>query len=208
MTKPLARFEFDKWKVKRELAAFGKLLGGRDERTGGAGRHPAFLQEEPSPRRPRRLLLSSVDCRARLVEAGIRRCRAHVCDLVVGQETTEAFSVVEFEDAKKGSVFKAQRGDRVPEWSPRLSRGFDQIVDWLCALDSIRHSDLFRAAFGSSLATFRGYLVIGRRGWLSAPLQQRLRWRSQKVTVDGSPVSILTYDELRGLLAFRASVLS
>jgi len=34
-------------------------------------------------------------------------------------------------------------------------------------------------------------------------MRERLAWRSQKVHVDGSPVMIATYDELRDMLATR-----
>jgi hypothetical protein len=208
MTKPLPRFTFDKRKVKKELAAFDKLLGDETKE----------LEEKVDilPFFKRHLHLSALVgcCRHSLIalpdlmkhEYGV--VGAHVCDLVVGQETTNAFCVVEFEDAKKSSVFKAQRGDRVPEWSPRLGKGFDQILDWLCALDGIRHSDLFRHAFGTSLASFCGLLVIGRRGRLTTPLRERLLWRSQKVHVDGGPVTILTYDDLRDLLALHVEMLT
>lgn len=111
--------------------------------------------------------------------------------------------MIEFEDAHETSIFSRKRGDRLPEWSPRLGHGFDQIVDWFCALDSVRQSDLFRTIFGSSQATFRALLVIGRRGHLDALAQARLRYRSQQVQVAGSPVTILTYDDLRDRLASR-----
>jgi hypothetical protein len=204
MSKPLPHFDFDLRQARTELTAFDALLGeGETKELEEASDILPFFKSHPH-------LAALIGCCSDpgigspdLMKPEYGVVGTHVCDLVVGQEAASAFSAVEFEDAKATSVFKKQRGGRVPDWSPRLGRGFDQIVDWFCALDSIRHSELFRTVFGSSLATFSGLLVIGRRGHLSDAARARLRWRSQKVQVAGCPVAIITYDELRDRLATR-----
>ncbi len=209
MTKPLPRFAFDKRKAKADLAAFTRLLGeGETKPLEEAADILPFFKAHPHLAaligRCCHPLITPPD----LMKAEYGVVGAHVCDLVVGNEASSAFCVVEFEDAKPTSVFKKQRGDRVPEWSPRLGHGFDQILDWFCALESIRHSELFRTVFGSSMATFRAFLIVGRRGGLDGPARARLLYRSRKVQIDGCPVSVITYDELREQLALEVEMAS
>ena len=51
-------------------------------------------------------------------------------DLVVGDSRSKNFLFVEFEDAKRFSVFKKASGRSTPDWANRVEHGISQIIDW------------------------------------------------------------------------------
>lgn len=117
------------------------------------------------------------------------------CDLAIGQSRDGHFCFVEFEDARRNSIF--QRGTKgTPDWATRLEHGFSQIVDWFYVLADITQTKHFRNNFGTDLADWCGRLVIGRDAFLNPDERDRLRWRSLNTAVAGKPVSIVTFDEL------------
>ncbi|QTA86587.1 Shedu anti-phage system protein SduA domain-containing protein [Desulfonema magnum] len=50
-------------------------------------------------------------------------------DLAVGDSYSKAYCFVEFEDAKKDSVFRKVANRATTEWSPRFEHGLSQLVD-------------------------------------------------------------------------------
>ncbi len=50
-------------------------------------------------------------------------------DLVVGNNKSRKFVLVEFEDGNHDSLFRGGRS-QYRHWSPRLEHGFGQIIDW------------------------------------------------------------------------------
>ena len=53
------------------------------------------------------------------------------CDVASGDSETNAYTLVEFEDAQEYSVLtKLEVGKTVKRWSPRFEHGFSQLVDW------------------------------------------------------------------------------
>ncbi len=109
-------------------------------------------------------------------------------DVLLGSKKVNRFCVVEFEPGEPDAIFKVQPARKNPEWSARFEHAFSQIVDWFYTLESIKHSDLFRGAFGSSLASYMGLLVVGRKGHLGKGMPERLRWRSLNTLVAGRSV--------------------
>ncbi len=116
-------------------------------------------------------------------------------DLVVGDSKRHSFCLVEFEDAKPGSIFR-NSGRSTSTWSSRFEIGFSQIVDWLWKVDDVRNTAQARAIFGSDTFEFLGILVIGRDEFLSPLELARLNWRSSKVNVDSKQIICMTYDQL------------
>ena len=52
-------------------------------------------------------------------------------DLVVGDNVTNSYCFIEFEDARKNSIF-AQVGKKANlDWASRYNKGNSQIIDWL-----------------------------------------------------------------------------
>jgi hypothetical protein len=84
-----------------------------------------------------------------------------------------------------------------PDWSPRLERGFSQIIDWFYLLADNQKTHQFKSFFSIDLANYCGLLILGRDGFLTTgDMRHRLRWRSQNTLVAGKQVHILTFDEL------------
>ncbi len=119
------------------------------------------------------------------------------CDLVVGDSRTHVFGFVEWEEATAASLFRQQGRKATPEWSGRLERGFSQLVDWFWKLEDMPRTDEFEARFGSRHAQYFGLVVIGRDEHLQHPREQnRWKWRSHKVSINGRAVRLVTYDQV------------
>jgi len=116
-------------------------------------------------------------------------------DIVVGDDKSNSYCLIEFEDASKDSIFKSN-GRGITEWSDRYSHGFDQIIDWLWILDDFKKTSRSRAIFGTDNFKIHGILVIGRDAFISAEDKTRLDWRQNKQMVDSNKVTVLTFDQL------------
>ena len=123
------------------------------------------------------------------------------CDLVVGDSSSHTYLLVEFEDAKMGSLFR--KGKYAPEWSPRIEHGFSQVIDWFWKLGDFEKSDDYEHRFGVKRASFHGLVVVGRNEKLSDREKGRLKWRQDHVVVDSKKVSVVTFDQLAADLDFR-----
>lgn len=124
------------------------------------------------------------------------------CDLAIGDAVRHTFLLIEFEDAKKNSLFVAN-GKYAPDWSPRLEHGFSQVIDWFWKLEDLKRTEDFTHKFGANEATFHGLVIIGRADTLSDREKKRLRWRQDHVVVNSNKVSIKSFDQLLNDLEFR-----
>lgn len=122
------------------------------------------------------------------------------CDWCVGDSAGRSYAFVEFEDARANSVF-ADGPKYHAEWGRRFEHGFSQLVDWFWAVDQYRDTIDFQRRFGTGPVQFVGILVIGRRRFLSPDQVARLRWRVEKVWVNGHKVYCQTFDDLYDHLA-------
>ena len=96
-----------------------------------------------------------------------------VCDLVVCDSVQRAVCLVEFEDAKSGSIFK--KGKRLTsEWSWRFEHGWSQIFDWYYILEDLKQTNTIRDTFGFQVESWMGLLIIGRDQFLSDSERDRL----------------------------------
>lgn len=116
-------------------------------------------------------------------------------DLVVGDSKSNRYCLIEFEDAKKSSVFKPHKKGS-PDWSSRFEHGFSQLVDWFCMIDDMMHTKKSTLTFGNEVASFMGVLVIGRDQFLGQSERERLAWRVNKVTINTNKIVCVTYDQL------------
>lgn len=116
-------------------------------------------------------------------------------DLVVGDSNRRSYCFIEFEDAKKESIFK-HNGRTTSEWSPRFEHGYSQIVDWLWKVEDFRQTSQARAIFGDDAFAFMGMLVIGRDQFLQPEERTRLKWRMEKVVVNSQKIVCVTLDQL------------
>lgn len=117
------------------------------------------------------------------------------CDFVVGDFEKHAYCFVEFEDARKNSVFsKGRRG--TSKWGTRFEQGFSQIVDWAYKLADAEDTDAFEDRFGSRKIEPFHMLVIGRSDFITSSEFKRLEWRRKYVLVNSNHIRCMTYDQL------------
>ena len=124
-------------------------------------------------------------------------------DLIVGDSVTNSYLLVEFENGSPESVFKKKPGKATPDWAPRFECAFSQLVDWLWKLDDMRSTADFVHAFGNRQAKFQGLIIIGKDMQLDSQSASRLKWRVDRVVVDSSFVSCISFNDLASDLDFR-----
>jgi hypothetical protein len=124
-------------------------------------------------------------------------------DLAVGDHVTCAFTLVEFEDGRPGSMF-VQRARQRTEWSTRCEHGLSQLTDWLWLLDEQAQAHVFEEVFGARPETTTVVLVIGRDSSLSAADRRRLEWRRDHVVINSQHLYCCTFEELLRDLRWRA----
>jgi hypothetical protein len=69
-------------------------------------------------------------------------------------------------------------------------------VDWFFSFDDHKNSAGFTKNFGYGHIEFFGLLLIGRSGHLSEHERTRLRWRSDRVSVNTHRIYCRTFDDL------------
>jgi hypothetical protein len=117
-------------------------------------------------------------------------------DLVIGDQASGNYLLVEFENAAPDSLFKAV-GDKVtPEWSRRYEQSFSQVVDWFWKLSDSEHTTDFRNRFGQGYTGFQALIVIGRLQGLSDREFHRFKWRREQISVGSKKIHVVTFDEL------------
>ncbi len=129
------------------------------------------------------------------------------CDLAVGEWARGAYCFIEFEDAKRESVFQKQGAKVTREWGRRFDHGYSQIIDWVHKLDGRSPSNDLLARFGRHEINFETVLVIGKDEHLDAGEKQRLTWRNDNVAVNTKKIFCMTYDELLSQFAVRLTAL-
>jgi len=116
-------------------------------------------------------------------------------DFAIGDSSNKTYCFIEFEDAKKESIF-VQNGKKCKlEFSSRLEHGFSQVIDWFYKLDNQSHTDL-EERFGSHVINYEGILIIGRDKYLDTTLKRRLEWRTRHTIVNSKFLQCYTFDEL------------
>ena len=116
------------------------------------------------------------------------------CDAIVGSRKYRRYMLIEFEDAKKHSVFlKTPRTH--PQWSMRLEHGVSQVFDWFQELDDCKQTDAFAQMYGRD-ASFVGMVIVGRSVFLDGRQRDRLRRREESVSLRGKQVFLQTWDDV------------
>jgi Domain of unknown function (DUF4263) len=117
-----------------------------------------------------------------------------VCDVAAGNSETNAYTLVEFEDAQEHSIFsRLQAGKTMKRWAPRFEHGFSQLVDWAWRISAEGESSAaFRRIFGDDNPTI--HLLIGRDADLTKDDTKKLRWRAQHTFLGQFKMSCFTFD--------------
>lgn len=126
------------------------------------------------------------------------------CDLVIGDSEHKTYLFIEFEDAKPHSIFKKHKKRFQPSWSNRFEQGYSQLVDWFWRLEDARTTQQFLDRFESNHEfSYEGMLIIGRDAFIDEKDRKRLKWRTDRVTVNAKHIRGYTYDELYRMLTQR-----
>ena len=116
-------------------------------------------------------------------------------DLVVGNEKSRKFVLVEFEDGKQDSLFRGgTRSYRY--WSPRLEHGFGQILDWGWAKHTHPTDVAFTNSFGGKVLDDCYVLVCGRNPVAGSLEDERLDFRWTRLHLNGVRLQLYTYDTM------------
>lgn len=120
-------------------------------------------------------------------------------DFAVSNKKKSSFIFIEFEDAKRDSIFKEFENLKTTrhEWSEKYEHGYSQIINWFYRLDDYSKDIKFKEHFGTDKLTYQGMLIIGRNKFIQqAGLRSRLDWRNEKVSVNQKQIFCCTYDDL------------
>lgn len=131
----------------------------------------------------------------------------YASDIAVGDLNSNTFCFIEFEDAKKESVFVKNGKKYKLEFSPRLEHGFSQIIDWFYKLDGLQNTDDFEERFGKNKIEYEAILIIGRNQFLDTSLKKRLDWRAKRTVVNSKHLYCYTFDEIYNILANKIELL-
>jgi hypothetical protein len=126
------------------------------------------------------------------------------CDLAAGDKANNAYCMIEFEDATETSIFRSTARSR-PDWSTRYEHGFSQLVDWMWKIDDQKPTKAFHNLFGSATISIVPMLVVGRSSFVAGLERDRYKWRRNAVSIHGTPVICLTYDDLYDTLQRKLS---
>ncbi|USR90776.1 DUF4263 domain-containing protein [Phormidium yuhuli AB48] len=128
-------------------------------------------------------------------------------DLVVGDSNSGWYGFIEFESAKRNSIFRSKTSKATPDWSTDFEHGFSQVLDWFWKLSSQEDKREFSYHFGPDFAGYEGMLIIGRSQDLQPREQDRLRWRRDRLMVNSKRIYSVTFDELYSTLDTRLKLI-
>jgi Domain of unknown function (DUF4263) len=117
-------------------------------------------------------------------------------DLVLGNNSTRTFGLVEFEDACCNSIFK-KGTKQYRYWAPRIEHGFSQIIDWAWVRSDHPNDTVLINGFGGQISTSSYLVICGRDASLNDDTERkRFAHRRSSMKVEGHPALIMTYDEM------------
>lgn len=130
-------------------------------------------------------------------------------DFLVADDARANFLFIEFEDAKRDSIFSVKgkgKTTKAFEWSKRFEHGFSQIVDWQFRIFDYSRTSKIEEHFLSRDFDYLGLLVIGRDRFIDDNgLRQRLKWRTSHTIIDSKPIHCITFDKFYTELSRRLS---
>lgn len=117
-------------------------------------------------------------------------------DLVLGNDSSRQFALIEFEDAEATSIFKPGT-KQYRYWAPRIEHGFGQVVDWAWVRSDHPNDATLVAGFGGVIRTSAYAVICGRDASLADSIEwKRLNHRRDSLKIEGHPALVLTYDEM------------
>ncbi len=119
------------------------------------------------------------------------------CDGIFGDSGRNIYCLIEFEDAKKNSIFESKPKNH-PKYSRRFECGISQIIDWFWRIDIEKNSStVIKHIFPEDNPTIRAILIIGRTSFLKTHSEKaRLKWRKENTIINSKKIECITYDNL------------
>lgn len=120
-------------------------------------------------------------------------------DFAITDNNKELYAFVEFEDAKKSSIFnvKKNRKTNTFAWASRFEHGYSQVIDWYLHLGRNNDSKDMKREFGSREIAYYGALIIGRDSNLeNGDNRERFIWRVKSSLIDSKHIYCNTFDGL------------
>jgi hypothetical protein len=188
---PLDRIAFDPRTAQTELASFKAWMAPR-----------AFFSEteavtEIKLRRHMACLLgySILMPRPDLIkfEFGVRGL--FKADLVIGNDASRKFVLVEFEGGQANSIFSGGTAN-YRYWARPIEHGFGQVIDWGWAKHDHPNDTIFTNAFGDRIVDDSYVVVCGRSPAAGSIEEKRFDFRRSRVKLSGNTVQFLTYDDM------------
>jgi hypothetical protein len=127
----------------------------------------------------------------------VRLWHDFICDGVFGDSGRNTYCLIEFEDAKKNSIFD-KKPQNHPKFARRFECGISQIIDWFWKIDALKNTSTeIEHLFQAHNPTIRAILIIGRTSFLKNNSEKaRLKWRKEKTIIDSKKIECITYDDL------------
>lgn len=188
-----AALTFDPSQCRAELDAFDRLLAGHADLSEREHILP-FFRAHPQLA----LLLGTYNTNTITLDRlafELPLFGQFTADVVIGDWRRKRYCLVEFEDARRNSIF-VRRGRQTTDWSPRFLAGYSQLVDWLWLLEVMKHTEPFERQFGKRTTNAACLLVIGRDSGVSAADRLRFEWRRDHLIVNSRNIYCCTFDEL------------
>ncbi len=127
-----------------------------------------------------------------------------ICDAASGDSASNAFLLIEFEDATPNTVLVSADPGKIKPWSFRFERGASQLLDWAWRLDcEAKAGPAFRRIFEQDHPIVHFLLIAGRDDDLTADDLGRVRWRTGNVSFGSYRMNFLTFDAVLGGLRLR-----
>ena len=121
-------------------------------------------------------------------------------DLVVGNDASRKFILVEFEGGEANSLFSGGTAN-YRYWSRQIEHGFGQVIDWGWAKHDNPNDSMMLNAFGGRVAD-DGYVVVcGRSPAPGSIEEKRFDYRRSRLKLDGNTVQFLTYEDMANAMS-------
>ncbi|MFO0863930.1 MAG: DUF4263 domain-containing protein [Gemmataceae bacterium] len=187
-------FTFDYEECRNQLEEFRTLMNNKSSLSEKSDVLPLFQKS-----RQLAWFFSSFNTRIRTVDRFAREFDVFgdfSADLAIGDSAAGEYCFIEFEDARTNSVFDRKGTKATRDWGARFDHGYSQIVDWIHKINSAACSTDNLKRFARYEIDYETVLVIGRNSHLDPSEVQRLKWRSNFVSVGGKKVHCITFDDL------------
>jgi len=118
-------------------------------------------------------------------------------DLILANKTKNSAIFIEFESGSEFSVFAKTSTNQLPNWSREIEHAMGQVIDWAWVISDAGNSTLWEQNIGMKSFNAQYLIVCGRdRSLFDDLARKRVGFRRNQISIAGSKIVFLTYDEL------------